>query len=115
MPFSIAVFSPPNWDREYTRCYGFELEDIFAFGLRSVKTKWRATGYPLERDAPGVLPLDHAEPEEEVAVGQIKLLERGGARRARRAEPESSPEVQRLYFEMIARLAPTPRRSTDTR
>ncbi len=58
MPYSIAVFSPPNWDLEYTRCYGFELEDIYAFGLRSVRTKWRATGYPLE-EMPGVLPLDH--------------------------------------------------------
>ena len=52
MPYSVAVFAPPNWDREYTRCYGFELEDIFAFGLRSVRTKWRATGYPIE-EMPG--------------------------------------------------------------
>ena len=59
MPYSVAVFAPPNWDREYTRCYGFELEDIFAFGLRSVRTKWRATGYPME-DMPGVLPVDPA-------------------------------------------------------
>ena len=59
LPYSLAVFSPPNWDREYTRCYGFELEDIFAFGLRSVRTKWRATGYPLE-EMPGVLPVDPA-------------------------------------------------------
>src|SRR5204863_3091690 len=48
MPYSLAVFVPPNWDLEYTRCYGFELEDIYAFGLRSVRAKWRATGYPLE-------------------------------------------------------------------
>ena len=44
MPYSVAVFTPPGWDLDYTRCYGFELEDIFAFGLRSVRTKWRATG-----------------------------------------------------------------------
>ncbi|MCD6015741.1 MAG: Sterol-binding domain protein, partial [Solirubrobacterales bacterium] len=53
MPYSVAVFTPPGWDLDYTRCYGFELEDIFAFGLRSVRTKWRATGYPME-EMPGV-------------------------------------------------------------
>ena len=37
LPFSLAVFAPPNWNLEYTRCYGFELEDIYAFGLRSVR------------------------------------------------------------------------------
>ena len=25
---------PPGLDREYTECYGFSLEDIFAFGLK---------------------------------------------------------------------------------
>ena len=28
---------PPNWAREYTRAYGFELEELFAFGLSSVR------------------------------------------------------------------------------
>jgi 1,2-phenylacetyl-CoA epoxidase catalytic subunit/putative sterol carrier protein len=103
MPYSIAVFSPPNWDREYTRCYGFELEDIYAFGLRSVKTKWRATGFPLE-EMPGVLPLDHELPEEETAVGQIRLLS-AGVLGEPTATPDSSPEVQRLYFDIVSRVA----------
>src|SRR5215208_6014269 len=43
MPYSLAVFVPPGGlNREYTRAYGFEMEDIFAFGLRSVRTKWKA-------------------------------------------------------------------------
>ena len=57
MPYSMAVFVPPGWDLEYTRCYGFELEDIFAFGMRSVETKWRATGYPIEEMPPDVYPV----------------------------------------------------------
>ncbi len=61
MPHSLGVFTPPNWDLEYTRCYGFEMEDIFAFGLRSIQTKWRATGYPIE-EMPGVLPIDFCAP-----------------------------------------------------
>ena len=35
MPYSLAVFVPPSGlNREYTRCYGFEMEDIFAFGMQ---------------------------------------------------------------------------------
>ncbi len=103
MPYSVAVFAPPNWDREYTRCYGFELEDIFAFGLRSVRTKWRATGYPLE-EMPGVLPIDPALPAEEVARRQIILLE-AGVMGAPNGRPASTEEVQRLFFDVVARAA----------
>jgi ribonucleotide reductase beta subunit family protein with ferritin-like domain len=106
MPYSLAVFNPPNWDREYTRCYGFELEDIFAFGMRSVKAKWRATGYPLEEMPPGIFPVDHTLPEEEVAARQIKLLE-AGVLGEPNGRPESSPEIQRIYFDVIARSART--------
>ena len=105
MPYSVAVFAPPNWDREYTRCYGFELEDIFAFGLRSVRTKWRATGYPME-EMPGVLPVDPALAPEEVAARQIRLLQAGGMGEPN-AKPDSSPEIQELYFDIVARVART--------
>jgi 1,2-phenylacetyl-CoA epoxidase catalytic subunit len=105
LPFSLAVFAPPNWDREYTRCYGFELEDIYAFGLRSVRTKWRATGYPLE-DMPGVLPIDPELEPEEVARRQITLLE-AGVMGEPNGHPDSSPDIQRLYFDIVSRVART--------
>ncbi len=103
MPYSVGVFTPPNWDLEYTRCYGFELEEIYAFGLRSVRTKWRATGYPLE-EMPDVLPLDFGLPEEEIAKRQIKLL-KAGVMGEPNGRPDSSPEIQRLYFDIISRVA----------
>jgi 1,2-phenylacetyl-CoA epoxidase catalytic subunit len=103
MPYSLAVFVPPNWDLEYTRCYGFELEDIFAFGLRSVKTKWRAAGYPLE-EMPGVLPVDPELSEEETARRQIAML-KAGVMGEPNGRPDSSPEIQRLFFELTARVA----------
>jgi 1,2-phenylacetyl-CoA epoxidase catalytic subunit len=106
MPFSLAVFVPPSGlNREYTRCYGFEMEDIFAFGMKSVKTKWRAIGYPLE-DMPGVLPVDHSLSEEEIATRQIKLLE-SRVMGEPTDRPDASPEIQRLYFDVIARSADT--------
>src|SRR6058998_2463560 len=104
MPYSVGVFVPPNWDLEYTRCYGFELEDIYAFGLKSVLAKWRATGYPLEEMPPDVFPLDVSLPVEEIARRQIMLL-KAGVTGEPNGRPDSSPEVQRLFFEMVARSA----------
>jgi 1,2-phenylacetyl-CoA epoxidase catalytic subunit len=106
MPYSLAVFVPPNFDREYTRCYGFELEDIFAFGLKSVRAKWRSIGYPLEEMPAGVFPVDHSLPPEEIAARQIKLLE-AGVMGEPNGRPDASEEVQRIYFDVIARSADT--------
>jgi 1,2-phenylacetyl-CoA epoxidase catalytic subunit len=104
MPYSVAVFVPPGWDLEYTRCYGFELEDIYAFGLKSVMAKWRATGYPLDEMPPDVFPLDVSLPAEEIAQRQIMLL-KAGVTGEPNGRPDSSPEVQRVFFEMVARSA----------
>ncbi len=106
MPYSLAVFVPPDGlNREYTRAYGFEMEDIFAFGLKSVRTKWRAIGYPME-EMPGVLPVDPDIPAEEIAARQIRLLE-AGVMGEPNGHPDASPEVQEIYFDVIANSADT--------
>jgi 1,2-phenylacetyl-CoA epoxidase catalytic subunit len=102
MPYSLAVFVPPNWDLRYTREYGFELEDIYAFGMKSVRAKWRATGYPLEEMPPGIFPVDYSLPEEEIARRQITLM-RAGVLGEPNGRPESSPEVQRIFFDTVER------------
>ena len=101
MPYTVAVYVPPNMDREYTRCYGFELEDIYAFAIRSVRTKWRAIGYPIEEMPPGIFPIDQALEPEEIAARQTKMLE-AGVTGAPVQSPDSSPEIQRLYFNLVA-------------
>jgi 1,2-phenylacetyl-CoA epoxidase catalytic subunit len=106
MPYSLAVFVPPSGlNREYTRAYGFEMEDIFAFGLKSVRTKWRAIGYPME-DMPGVLPVDPDMPPEEIAARQIRLLE-AGVMGEPNGNPDRDPEIQEIYFNVIANSADT--------
>lgn len=106
MPFSLAVFVPPGGvRRDYTQAYGFEMEDIFAFGMKSVLTKWRTTGYPME-DMPGVFPVDTELPEEEIARRQIRLLE-SRVMGAPDPNPDSSREVQELFFDVVARSADT--------
>ena len=77
LPYGPAVFSPPNLDREYTECYGFTLEDIFAFGLKLIRQRWRTIGYPTEEMPPGVFPFDPEAQPEEVAKRQVKLMEAG--------------------------------------
>ena len=93
-------------DRAYTECYGFSLEDIYAFGLKLIRQRWRTIGYPTEEMPPGVFPFDPEMSEEEVANRQIKLLLAGivGAPPNGR-QPDASPELQRLYFDIVARAA----------
>ena len=106
MPYSLAVFVPPGFDRSYTRCWGFELEDIYAFGMRSARTKWKAIGYPLEEMAPGVFPVDPDLEPEEVAARQIKLLQ-AGVMGEPNGHPKADPEVQGIYFDVVANSADT--------
>jgi len=56
-PVSIAVFVPPNWDRRYTECFGFTLEEIYTEGARSFESKLRMAGLPLESARPAGLPV----------------------------------------------------------
>ena len=105
LPYGVAVFTPPNWDREYTHCYGFELEDIFAFGLKLIRQRWRTIGFPTEEMPPGVFPFDHEMAEDEIATNQLKMLEAGIVGEPGRVETKSSPELQRMFFEITARSA----------
>jgi Ribonucleotide reductase, small chain len=103
LPYGPAVFTPPGLDRAYTECYGFTLEDIFAFGLKLIRQRWRAIGYPTEEMPPGVFPFDPEASEEEVAERQVKLM-MGGILGQPEGRPDSSPELQRLHFDVISRV-----------
>lgn len=106
LPYGPAVFYPPEMNREYTECYGFTLEDIFAFGLKLIRQRWRTIGYPTEEMPPGVFPFDPEAPEGEVAERQVKLMEAGVlGPPPNGTAPDASPETQRLYFDVITRAA----------
>src|SRR5680860_1058569 len=105
LPYGPAVFYPPNFDREYTECYGFSLEDIFAFGLKLIRQRWRTIGYPTEEMPPGVFPFDPELSAEEVAKRQVKMMEAGVLGPPEAARPDPSEETQRLYFDLITRAA----------
>jgi hypothetical protein len=105
LPYGPAVFSPPNLDREYTECYGFSLEDIFAFGLKLIRQRWRAIGFPTEEMPPGVFPFPAEDSEEEVAKRQVEMMMAGVIGSPDGPPPDSSAETQRLYFDLISRVA----------
>jgi ribonucleotide reductase beta subunit family protein with ferritin-like domain len=105
LPYGPAVFSPPDLNREYTECYGFSLEDIFAFGLKLIRQRWRTIGFPTEEMPPGVFPFDPDATAEQIAERQVKLMMAGVLGPPGGPQPDSSPEVQRLYFDVIKRVA----------
>jgi len=103
LPYSLCVLIPPGWDERYFTAYGFTQQDIFAFGMRSVEAKWRAAGFPLEEMA-GVYPVDRSLSYPDRAQQQITLL-RAGIFGEPNGRPDSDPNVQRIYFDAMARSA----------
>jgi Ribonucleotide reductase, small chain len=105
LPYGPAVFSPPNLDREYTECYGFSLEDIYAFGLKLIRQRWRTIGFPTEEMPPGVFPFDPDASEREMAENQVKMVMAGILGPPDGPAPDSAPELQRLYFSVMNQAA----------
>ncbi len=99
--YVAGVFVPPNWDRSYTRCYGFELEDIYAFGIGSIRSKWRAAGFPVEEMPRGVFPVDFSLGDEEIAR-RVILLTAAGVLGEPNRRLDITPEVQALFFDTVA-------------
>ncbi|HMT05823.1 MAG: ribonucleotide-diphosphate reductase subunit beta [Solirubrobacterales bacterium] len=104
--YSVGVFCPPAFDRSYTECWGFSLEDIYAFGLKLVRQRWKTIGFPLEEMPDDIWPFDHSLSAEEIAKSQVKLL-LAGVTGAPHPSPDSSPEIQGLLFDMTTRRART--------
>ena len=100
---SLALFVPPGWDRRYTECFGYTLEQIYADGTRSMESKLRAAGMPLEElPGPPVMPLDMTAEERSERV--IALL-MAGFLGEKTGPPASDPESQWLLFDTMARTA----------
>ena len=106
LPYVTGIFVPPNWDERYTTEYGFTMAELYAWGMRSVEQKWRATGYPLAEHPPGIYPFDPEMGYDERAERQIKLL-RAGVLGAPNGKPQANHEVEEILFDVIARSAHT--------
>ncbi len=102
--YSLAVFCPPGFDRAYSDCWGFSLEDIYSFGLRLIRQRWKTIGFPIEEMPADVWPFDHDLPVEEIAARNVKLL-LAGVGGEPHPSPDSSPEIQEILFDIVARGA----------
>jgi len=102
MPWSAGVFIPPNRDRSYVECFGFTLEEIFAFGMRSFDTKLKRLGFD-----PTELRLfrsqDMSVSYEERARRAWVLIDAGVIGDERR-EPELNEEAMELLFDGMTRI-----------
>jgi ribonucleotide reductase beta subunit family protein with ferritin-like domain len=73
--WTSAVAKPPNWDRSYTECFGFTLEDLGEAGALSLEQRLRAVGLPVDTIPGFPMPMD-LPPRERALRGQ-KLLRAG--------------------------------------
>jgi hypothetical protein len=105
LPYGPAVFLPPNLDRSYTECFGYRIEDMFAFSLKLIRQRWRTIGFPIEEMPPGVFPFDPEMSAEELAERQVKLMMAGILGPPDGPPPDSSPDLQRIYFDLVSRVA----------
>jgi hypothetical protein len=104
-PYSLAVFIPPNWDRSYTECFGFTLEEIYTEGARSLESKLRAAGMPLESlPGPQVFPIALSAAER--AEYGLAML-RAGFLGPGNGAPPRDPEAMELLFSSVARAVDT--------
>ena len=100
-PYALAVFVPPNWDRSYTECFGFTLEEIYTEGARSFEQKLRSAGLPLESlPGPSVFPLELSHRER--AEYGLAMLRAGFLGPANGAPPRD-PSSMRMLFNAVAR------------
>jgi ribonucleotide reductase beta subunit family protein with ferritin-like domain len=99
--YAVAVFVPPGWNRDYTECFGFTLEEIYAEGTQSLETKLRSAGLPLE-EMPGVLPFPPEMSPEERAVRAITLLH-AGILGEKNGPPSRDPEIMGFLFDSVQR------------
>ena len=100
-PYSLAVFIPPNWDRSYTECFGFTLEEIYTEGARSFEAKMRSAGLPLDSlPGPSVFPLEMSAAER--ADYGLAML-RAGFIGPPNGAPPRDPAAMELLFTSVAR------------
>jgi hypothetical protein len=101
LPWAVGVFVPPNFDRSYTECFDFTLEEIYAFGLRSFEMKLRRIG--IDPHEIRILSLqDRDLPYDERARRAVLLVEAGVIGDDRR-EPELRHEIFEILFDGMKR------------
>jgi hypothetical protein len=101
LPSTIGVFVPPGWDRRYSECFGFTLEEIFEEGSRSFESKMRAAGLAVE-SLPSPVPYPMDLPPAQRALRGMALL-KSGILGERNGPPARDSETMELLFDTVRR------------
>ena len=101
LPSSAGVLVPPRWDRSYTECFGFTLEEIYAEAGRSFESKLRAAGMPVD-ELPGPIPYPFDLSPDDRAKRMILLLQ-GGILGEGTAAAARDPETMSALFDSLRR------------
>lgn len=100
LPWAAGVFIPPRYDRSFTESFGFTLEEIYAFAMRSFETKMKRIGI-----SPDEVTLysgnEVARPHLERAQ-RLWVLIKAGVIGDDRVEPRLNDEALQILFEMMA-------------
>ena len=109
-PYSLAVFIPPGWDRSYTECFGFTLEEIYTEGARSFEAKMRSAGLPLDSlPGPPVFPLElDARGRAEYGLAMLRAGFLGPGQRRAAARPGVDGAAVRTRWRAPSTTAPRP-------
>ncbi|MFL5820307.1 MAG: ribonucleotide-diphosphate reductase subunit beta [Solirubrobacteraceae bacterium] len=100
IPWTAAVLVPPGWDRRYTECFGFTLEEIGADGIRSIESKLRSVGLTGEEIQRGIsIPLEL--PVEERVRRSLALVQ-GNVLGEKPGPASSDPELIGWMFDNMA-------------
>jgi ribonucleotide reductase beta subunit family protein with ferritin-like domain len=100
LPWTAGVFVPPNLDRNFAECFGFTIEEIFAFGQRSLDTKLKRVGFATSEIS--MLSRWEGYSYEERASRQWALV-RDGVLGDDRREPRLTRETIEIVFDGVAR------------
>ena len=96
------MFVPPGWDRRYSECFGFTLEEIFDEAGRSFESKLRAAGMPLE-SLPGPIPYPYDLPPRERARRGDRAARRPGCSARATARRRATRATMALLFDSLRR------------
>ena len=96
----------PNLDRDYTECYGFSARGHLRLRPQTDPPALAHDRLPDRGDAARRLPLrPRGLAEERSPSNQVKLMMAGILGPPDGPTPDASPELQRLYFDVVSRVA----------
>jgi hypothetical protein len=99
LPWTASVLVPPGWDLDYTRVFGFELEEIAREGADSLETKLRSAGLPIE-ELPGPPIFAYGLPADTRVRNGLRLVQ-GGILGEKNGPPASDHETMAALFQML--------------